>query len=157
MRRCAAELVGLAPDVILARGGTTVGPLQQATTSVPIVFVNATDPVGAGFVGQPGTTRRATRFLTIEYGMSGKWLELLKEIAPQMTQAAVVRDAAATGQIAQYGAIQAVAPAIGVELSPINARHAGQIEHALAAFACGPHCGLIVTALICHRSSRADH
>ena len=147
IRRYAAELAGLAPDVILARGGTTVGPLQQATGSVPIVFVNATDPVGAGFVAslaRPGGN--TTGFLTIEYGMSGKWLELLKEIAPQMTQAAVVRDAAATGQVAQYGAIQAVAPSIGVELSPINARHPGQIEPALEAFARRPNSGLIVTA-----------
>ena len=121
VRRYSAELVALAPDVILCTGGTTTGPLQKATRTVPIVFVNATDPVGAGFVvslARPGAN--ITGFSGIEFGTSGKWLELLKEIAPRVTRAAVLRDSAATGQIAQFAAIQAVAPSLRVELNPIG-------------------------------------
>ena len=136
IRRYAAELVALAPDVILATGTSTVGPLQQATRTVPIVFVNVTDPVGAGFVdslARPGGN--ATGFLTFEYGMGGKWLELLKQIAPGVTRVAVIRDPAISAGIGQFGAIQSVAPSFGVELSPVNVRDAGEIERAVAAFA----------------------
>jgi putative ABC transport system substrate-binding protein len=111
VRGYAAELVALAPDVILAYGGTAVRPLQQATRTVPIVFVNASDPVGAGFVAslaRPGGN--TTGFSGIEFGLSGKWLELLKQIAPRVTRVAVLRDAGAPGQIGQFGAIQAVTP-----------------------------------------------
>ncbi len=121
VRKYAAELVALAPDVILCSGGSTTGPLQQATRTVPIVFVNAVDPVGAGFVNslsRPGAN--ITGFSSIEFGMSGKWLELLKEVAPHVTRAAVLRDSAAPGQIAQLAAIQAIAPSLRVELSPIG-------------------------------------
>src|SRR5713101_7926568 len=118
IRRHAAELVALAPDVILAATGTaTVAPLLQATRTVPIVFVTVIDPVGAGFVAslaRPGGN--ATGFTTFEYGMSGKWLELLKEIAPSMTRAAVLRDPAIASGIGQFAAVQAVAPSLGVEL-----------------------------------------
>jgi putative ABC transport system substrate-binding protein len=111
IRKYAAELVALAPDVILATGAAVVGPLQQASHTAPIVFVNVTDPVGAGFVA---SLRRpdgnSTGFTSIEYGMSGKWLELLKEIAPRVTRAAVIRDPALVAGIGQLGAIQSVAP-----------------------------------------------
>ena len=147
MRKYAAELVALAPDVILASGTATVAPLLQATRTVPIVFVQVADPVGAGFVdslARPGGN--ATGFIIFEYGMSGKWLELLKEIAPGVTRAAVLRDPAIPAGIGQFGAIQAVAPSLGVEVSPINVRDAGEIERAIAAFARSSNGGLIVTA-----------
>ena len=121
VRRYAAELVALAPDVILATGSSTVGPLLQATRTVPIVFANVTDPVGAGFVdslARPGGN--ATGFTSFEYSMSGKWLELLKEIAPGVTRVAVLRDPAISTGLGQFGAIQAVAPSFGVEVSPIE-------------------------------------
>ena len=137
IRRHAAELVALAPDVILAATGTaTVAPLLQATRTVPIVFAVVIDPVGAGFVAslaRPGGN--ATGFTIFEYGMSGKWLELLKEIAPGVTRAAVLRDAAIASGIGQFASIQAVAPSLGVELSPIDVRDAGEIERAVTAFA----------------------
>ena len=125
IRRHAAELVALAPDVILAHGASTVGPLLQATRTVPIVFAIVTDPVGAGFVdslARPGGN--ATGFMQFEYGLGGKWLELLKQIAPGVTRAAVLRDPANPAGIGQFGAIQAVAPSLGVEVSPINMRDA---------------------------------
>jgi putative ABC transport system substrate-binding protein len=148
IRRHAAELAALAPDVILAGTGTvTVAPLLQATRTVPIVFALVIDPVGAGFVdslARPGGN--ATGFISFEYSLAGKWLELLKEIAPRVTRAAVLRDAAVSPGIGQFGAIQSVAPSFGVELSPFNVRDAAEIERAVAAFARSPNGCLIVTA-----------
>jgi putative ABC transport system substrate-binding protein len=145
-RRYAAELVALAPDVILAVGAAAVAPLLQATHTVPIVFVNTSDPVGAGFVeslARPGGN--ATGFLLYEYGISGKWLELLKEIAPRVTRVAVLRDSTLGAGIGQLGAIQAVAPSFGVELRPVDVRDVPEIERAVAAFARASNGGLIVT------------
>ena len=145
-RKYASELAALAPDVILATGSNTMGPLLQATRAVPIVFVTVPDPVGAGFVdslARPGGN--ATGFTAFEYGLSGKWLELLKEIAPGVTRAAVIRDPAITAGIGQFAAIQSVAPSIGVEVSPVNVRDAGEIERAITAFARSSNGGLIVT------------
>ena len=147
IRRYATELVALAPDVILASGGFGMGPLQQATRTVPIVFVNVTDPVGAGFVdslARPGGN--ATGFLLVEYGTSAKWLELLKQIAPRVTRVAVLRDPATASGTGQLGAIQSVAPSFGVELRPADVRDAGQIERTIAAFAREPNGGLIAIA-----------
>jgi putative ABC transport system substrate-binding protein len=148
IRKHAAELVALAPDVILAGSGTaTVGPLLQATRTVPIVFAVVIDPVGAGFVeslAQPGGN--ATGFTIFEYGMSGKWLELLKEIAPRVTRAAVLRDPAIASGIGQFGAVQAVAPSLRVELSAVDVRDAGEIERAVTAFARSGNGGLVVTS-----------
>ncbi len=156
IRRHAAELAALAPDVLLAGTGTaTVAPLLQATRTVPIVFVTVIDPVGAGFVAnlaRPGGN--ATGFTIYEYSMSGKWLELLKEIAPRVTRAAVLRDPAVASGIGQFGAVQIVAPSLGVELSPVDVRDAGEIERAVTEFARGLNGGLIVTgsaAAIVHR------
>jgi putative tryptophan/tyrosine transport system substrate-binding protein len=146
MRRYAAELVALAPDVILATSGATVGALQQASRSVPIVFAGTVDPVGSGFVdslARPGGN--TTGFLLFEYSLSGKWLELLKEIAPSVTRAAVLRDTANPAGNAQFGAIQAVAPSLGVEVSPFNMRNASEIERAMAAVARSANSGLVVT------------
>jgi putative tryptophan/tyrosine transport system substrate-binding protein len=146
LRKYAAELAALAPDVILAGGGTPlVVALQQATATVPIVFVGVADPVGAGLVGslaRPGSN--ATGFTVYEYSISGKWLELLKEIAPRVTRAAVIRELAIAGT-GQLGAIQSVAPSLGVELFPIGVRDAGEIERAVVAFSRGSNGGLIVT------------
>jgi putative ABC transport system substrate-binding protein len=145
-RRYAAELITLAPDVILAPGSLTVGPLLQATRTVPIVFVHVADPVGAGFVNslaRPGGN--ATGFILFEYATSAKWLELLKQIAPGVTRVAVIRDPAITGGIGQWGAIQTAAPSFGVEVSPINIHDAGDIERAVAAFARASNGGLILT------------
>jgi len=147
IRRYVAELIALAPDVILATGSSSLGPLLQATRSVAIVFVIVPDPVGAGFVdslSRPGGN--ATGFLMFEYGISGKWVELLKQIAPAVTRAAVIRDPGITGGIGEFGAIQAVAPSLGIEVSPVNVRDAGEIERGLATFAHSPNGGLIVTA-----------
>jgi putative ABC transport system substrate-binding protein len=148
IRKQATELVALAPDVILASGTSTVGPVLQATRTVPVVFPIVVDPVGAGFVdslARPGGN--ATGFLTFEYSLSGKWLELLKEIAPGVTRVAVFRDPASPSGTGQFGAIQAVAPSLGLEVSPLNAqRDAGEIERAIAAFARGANGGLIVSA-----------
>jgi putative ABC transport system substrate-binding protein len=147
IRRHAAELAALAPDVILAATGTaTVAPLLLATRTVPIVFAAVIDPVGAGFVtslAKPGGN--ATGFTIFEYGMSGKWLELLKEIAPRLTRAAVLRDPGIASGIGQFGAVQAVAPSLGVDLSPIDVRDAPEIERAVTAFARSGNSGLIVT------------
>jgi ABC-type uncharacterized transport system substrate-binding protein len=147
IRRHAAELAALAPDVLVAGTGTpTVAPLLQATRTVPIVFVTVIDPVGAGFVAslaKPGGN--ATGFTIYEYSMSGKWLELLKEIAPNITRVAVLRDAAVASGTGQFGAVQIVAPSLGVELSPIDVRDAGEIERGIAAFASGLNGGLVVT------------
>jgi putative tryptophan/tyrosine transport system substrate-binding protein len=148
IRRHAVELAALAPDVILAATGTaTLAPLLQATRTVPIVFALVIDPVGSGFVAslaQPGGN--ATGFTLFEYGMSGKWLELLKEIAPGVTRAAVLRDPAIASGIGQFGAVQALAPSLGVELSPIDVRDASEIERAVMAFTRSGNGGLIVTA-----------
>ena len=147
MRHYAAELVALTPDAILAAGGATVGPLLQATRSVPIVFTLTPDPVGAGFVdslARPG--RNATGFTNFEYGIGVTWLELLKEIAPRVTRAAVLRDPAIPAGIGEFGAIQAVAPSLRIELRPIDMRDAGEIERAITAFARSSNGGLIVTS-----------
>ena len=146
-RRFAAELVALTPDVILATASSTVAALQGATRTVPIVFAHAVDPVAAGFVdslARPGGN--ATGFVLFEYGISAKWLELLKEIAPSVTRAAVLRDPAMAAGTGQFGALQSVAPSFGVELSPVNVRDAGEIERAVSAFARSSNGGLIVTA-----------
>jgi ABC-type uncharacterized transport system substrate-binding protein len=144
-RKSAAELVALAPDVILASGASTIGPLQQATRTVPIVFVLVIDPVGAGFVdsmSRPGGN--TTGFTLYEYGLSGKWLEVLKEIAPRVRRAAVLRDPANPVAGGQLGAIQAVAPSFEVEVSPVGVRDASEIERAVTAFRRGRNDGLIV-------------
>ena len=141
----AEELLALAPDVILAAATPSVQALQRATRTVPIVFANVADPVGAGFVdslARPGGN--ATGFTPFEYGLSGKWLELLKEIAPRVTRVAVLRDL--TIGLGQLGAIQSVAPSLGVELTPIGVDDVGQMERTVAAFARSPNGGLIVTA-----------
>ncbi len=146
IRRHAAELAALAPDVILASGAGPVGALLQATRTVPIVFPVVIDPVDAGFIdslARPGGN--ATGFLLFEYSLSGKWLELLKQIAPGLTRVAVLRDPAISAGIGQFGAIQAVAPSLRVEVNPVNLRDAGEIERAVAAFARSPNGGLIVT------------
>ena len=145
-RKYAAELAALAPDVILANGSAAAGPLLQASRTVPIVFVIVPDPVGAGYVnslGRPGGN--ATGFTSYEFGMSGKWLELLKQIAPGVVQTAVIRDPAISAGIGQFAAIQSVAPSLGVETIPVNVRDAGEIERAIAAFARSANGGLIVT------------
>ena len=147
IRRHAAELAALAPDVILAHGGSAVGPLLQATRTVPIVFAVAGDPVGAGFVdslARPGGN--ATGFMTTEYSIGAKWLELLKQITPGVTRAAVLRDPNQGSATSQFAAIQAVAPSLRVEVAPVGLRDTSDIERAVAAFARAPNGGLIVTA-----------
>ncbi|MGC2716630.1 MAG: ABC transporter substrate-binding protein, partial [Pseudolabrys sp.] len=147
IRKHAAELVALTPDVILAHGASTVGLLLQTTRTVPIVFPVVSDPVGNGFVdslGQPGGN--ATGFMSFEYSMAGKWLELLKQIAPGVNRVAVLRDAVSPSGNALFGVIQAMAPSVRVEVTPVNMRDAGEIERSLAAFARTRSDGLIVTA-----------
>jgi len=144
-RRYAAELVGLAPDVILASASAAVGALQQTTRTIPIVFTSVADPVSAGFVetlAHPGSN--ITGFSLYEFTLSGKWLELLKEIAPGVTRAAVLRDAALGAGVGQYTIIQAVAPSLQVELRPIDVRDPGEIERAIVTFAQTPNGGLII-------------
>jgi putative ABC transport system substrate-binding protein len=146
-RRYAAELVALAPDVILASGSSTLGPLQQVTRTVPIVFAAVADPVGGGFVeslARPGGN--ITGFELFEYSIGGKWLEHLKQIAPRVTRVAVLRDATLVSGGGQLGAIQSVAPSFGVQLSPVGLRDVDEIESAVAAFARAPNGGLILTA-----------
>jgi putative ABC transport system substrate-binding protein len=128
MRKYASELVALAPDVILSEASASLGPLLLATRTVPIVFTIVPDPVGAGFVSslsRPGGN--ATGFMMFEYSLSGKWLELLKEIAPSVTRAAVLRDATLAAGIGQFAVIQAMAPSIGVDVSPVDVGDAGEI------------------------------
>jgi putative ABC transport system substrate-binding protein len=146
IRKYAAELVALAPDVIWVNSSPALAALLQATRTVPIVFTGVTDPVGAGFVdslARPGSN--ATGFAVFEYGISAKWLELLKEIAPRVTRAAVLRESAVASGPAEFGIIQAAAPSLGVELRPVDVRDASEIERALTAFAQGSNGGLIVT------------
>jgi putative tryptophan/tyrosine transport system substrate-binding protein len=146
IRKSAAELVALAPDLIVATGSATVGPLQRASRSVPIVFVTTVDPVGGGFVeslSRPGTN--ATGFTAFDYSMSGKWVDLLKQIAPHVTKMAVIRDPEIAAGAGQFGAIQSVAPSVGVEVTPVNVRDADEIERAITAFARSANGGLIVT------------
>jgi putative ABC transport system substrate-binding protein len=146
LRGDVAELLALAPDIIVA-SGTSAGPLLQLIRDVPIVFVGVIDPVGSGLVAslaQPGGN--ATGFLLFEYSLAGKWLELLKQVAPDVTRAAVLRDPTAATGIGQFAVIQAVAPPLGVDVSPIDLRNAAEIERAVATFARRPNGGLITTA-----------
>jgi putative tryptophan/tyrosine transport system substrate-binding protein len=146
-RKYAAELVAFAPDVILATGSSAVEPLLQGTRNIPLMFVTVIDPVGAGFVEsleRPGGN--ATGFVLFEYSLSGKWLELLKQIAPNVTRALILRDPALPASLGQLGAVQAVAPSLGVDLTVINMRDPSEMERAVAAFARSSGGGLIVTA-----------
>jgi len=146
IRKGAADLVGLAPDVIVANGSVAMGPLMQLTRTLPIVFATVADPVGQGYVNslsRPGGN--ATGFVLYEFGLAGKWLELLKEMAPQTTRVAILRDASLSAGVAQFAAIQSVAPSLGVELTAINVQEKDEIERALMQFARAPNGGLIVT------------
>jgi putative ABC transport system substrate-binding protein len=146
-RKYAEELARLAPDVIVATGSAGVEPMLQATRTVPVVFVIVPDPVGAGYVdslAHPGGN--ATGFLMFEYDLSAKWLELLKQIAPNVTRAAVLRDAAISSGIGQFAVIQSVARSVGVDVSAISLRDGAEIERSIAAFARAPNGGLILTA-----------
>jgi putative ABC transport system substrate-binding protein len=147
IRKYLAELAGLEPDIIVATGAATLGPLLQATRTVPIVFLVVPDPVGSGFVeslSRPGGN--ATGFTQFEYSLSAKWLELLKQIAPSVTRAAVLRDAAMPDGIGQFAVIQSVAPSVGIDVTSINLRDAAEIERAVTAFARSPNGGLVVTS-----------
>ena len=147
LRRYADELVALAPDVILTTGATAVAPTLKATRSVPVVFMGVVDPVGAGFVdslARPGGN--VTGFVSFEYGLSVKWLELLKEIAPRVTRLAVIRDPNISAGTGQFGAIQGAASSFGLEMIAVNPREASEIERAIAAFARTPNGGLITTS-----------
>ena len=146
-RKYAAELVALAPDVIFTSGSAAAGPLRRATRTVPIVFTNVADPVGAGLVeslARPGGNM--TGFTPFEYGIGAKWLQLLKEIAPNVTRAAVLRDPTISAGLGLWAAIQSVSPVVAIEVSPVNVGDPGEIEHSLAAFARSPNGGLIMTA-----------
>ena len=146
IRQHAAVLGAKAPDVILTGGTSTTGPMLQATRTVPIVFATVVDPVGAGFIdnlARPGGN--ATGFLLYEYSLAGKWLELLKQIAPTITRVAVVRDSELVSGTGQFAAIQAVAPSLKVDVVPVNMREAADLERAVAAFARSPNGGLILT------------
>jgi putative ABC transport system substrate-binding protein len=154
-RKYAAELVALAPDVILSIGGVNLPSLLQVTRTIPIVFLRVPDPVAAGFVdslARPG--RNVTGFASIDYSVSTKWLELLKEIVPGVTRAAVVRDATLAAGTGQFGAIQAMASSAGIAVTPINVLDASEIERALVTFAAAPNGGLIVTSSALARSHR---
>jgi putative ABC transport system substrate-binding protein len=143
----AQELIAIAPDVLLVGGGTATGILQQLTSTVPIVFVEASDPVNRGLVAslaQPGGN--ITGFTQFEFSIGGKWLELLKQIAPSIRRAAVIRDPTQSSAVGQFAAIQALAPSLGVEISPVDAREISAIEQAMTAFARGANGGMIVTA-----------
>jgi putative ABC transport system substrate-binding protein len=147
IRKQAADLVALAPDVIFVHGTVTMTPLLEVTRTVPIVFVGIIDPVGAGFVdslARPGGN--ATGFVSFEYGLSAKWLELLKEIAPPVTRVAVIRDPDISAGTGQFGAIQAAAPSLGLELIAVSPRDAAELERAIGNFARSPNGGLILTA-----------
>ncbi len=146
MRKFASEVVALSPDIILASGGTAVRALQRVASTVPIVFANTGDPVGGGLVeslARPGGN--ITGFLSVEYGTSAKWLELLKQIAPLVKKVGVVRDPTANSGLGQFGAIMATAPSFEVEVSPVDSRDIKGIERAIAALSRGPSAGLIVT------------
>ena len=161
MRAHAAELVALAPDVIVGQTTPVIRALRQATSSIPIVMAAVNDPVDQGFVSSlahPGgnITGYVTGFSQFRYGLSGEWLELLKEVAPKVTRAAVICDPAIAPGIGQFGAIQAVAPSLGVEVSPFNVRDAGEIERTITAFSHSSNGGLIVTGsalAVVHRES----
>jgi putative ABC transport system substrate-binding protein len=145
-RSCAAELVGLTPEVILAGSGSAMPALMEATHSLPIVFVQTVDPVGSGYVASLAKPNsNATGFTQFEFSMGGKWLELLKQVAPRLKQVVVLRDVSIDGT-AQFAAIQSAAPRFGVELTPVSVRDPGEIERGIAAFAAKPDSGLIVTA-----------
>ena len=147
LQRFAAELVSLAPDVLVSVGSATIASLQQETRTIPIVFVNVADPVGAGFVqslSRPGGN--TTGFTNFEYSMSGKWVELLRQIAPHVTQAAVLRDTASAAGIGQLGAIQSVASSVGMELTLLSVRDPEEIERGVTTFARVKNRGLIVTS-----------
>ena len=156
IRRHVADLVALMPDVNLANGTSTLGPLLQVSRTIPIVFVQVTDPVGSGYVesmAKPGGN--ATGFSTSEYGVSGKWLEVLKQIAPSVTRAGVIRNPAVRSGSGQFGAIQAVAPYLRMEVTPIDVRDPAEMDRTVAAFAGSPNGGLIITAsgaAVVHRS-----
>src|SRR5215471_9721444 len=156
IRKYAEELVALAPEVIVAPTSPVVGALQQATRAVPIVFVHVVDPVGAGYVASLARpSGNTTGFTAYEYSLSGKWLELLKEIAPGVTRAAVIRDPATSAGIGQFSAIRAAAALLRVELTPIGVGDGGEIERDVAAFARSPNGGLIVTGItqaVIHRN-----
>ena len=146
IRKYAGELVALGPDVVMTFGSNAVPPLRQATRTIPIVFALVADPVGAGYVeslAQPGGN--VTGFASFEYAIGGKWLELVKEIAPRTTRVAVLRDSAIAAGPAEFGVIQALAPSLGVELRPVDMRDAGEIERAITAFAASSNGGLIIT------------
>ena len=147
IRKHAAELAALAPDVILAHGGSTVSPMQQATRTIPIVFAVASDPVATGYadsLARPGGN--ITGFMTAEYSIAGKWLELLKQVAPRVTRVAILRDPGVPAGLGQFSAIQTAAVSTGIEISALNVRDATEIERAMAAFARTPNSGLIVVA-----------
>jgi putative tryptophan/tyrosine transport system substrate-binding protein len=147
IRKDAAELVALAPDVILAHGASVVGPLLEATRTVPVVFAVAVDPVGAGLVeslARPGGN--ATGFSGMEYSLGGKWLELLKQVAPGVTRAAILRDAGITAGVGLFGVIQAAAPSVRIEVTPLNMRDGPEIERGIEVFARSVNGGLVITA-----------